>query len=133
MNTDDLVSPVEQVCVVCGSWTRSHRVPNGYVCHSCWEEHGQQHFILALDGQVLGDGVKLDDRVQGPPWAGGKFRLDKSPDVAVVPDGYDLTAFPHALLIEHPATTLTFEAAASSVFLNRVTDQLSPVELSELP
>jgi len=133
MNPDDLVYPVEQNCVVCGSWTRSHRVPHGYACHSCWTDGDTQPVTDAVDGQVLDDDLAVDDRVQGPPWAGGKFCLDKSPGVGYARDAYDLTAFPHALLIDHPATMLTFEAAATSAFLARVTEHLSPVELAGLP
>lgn len=133
MNPDDDIRDIDKNCIVCGSWTRSHRVPDGYACHTCWTEKGEQRVILALDAQVLGADLEPDERVQGPPWAGGKFRLDKSPQVAVVTNAYDFEAFPHAIYCQHPSTTLPVELAADGDYVDRVFEQLSPTTLDALP
>lgn len=44
---------VEQVCVACGSPTKSHAVPNGYLCHSCLREHDEDTLFDSLPTDPL--------------------------------------------------------------------------------
>jgi hypothetical protein len=39
---------IEQQCVVCDTPTKSHPVPNGYLCHSCLTEEDESVILDAL-------------------------------------------------------------------------------------
>lgn len=52
----DIDEYLDEKCELCGSQTKSHTVPMGYFCHSCFKEHGEEDIVQAVDSEVYTGG-----------------------------------------------------------------------------
>ena len=61
---------VDEHCIVCGSWTRSHPVPNSWLCHTCLTERDETTILDALPVAPVPD-VDADTQLECH-WCGGE-------------------------------------------------------------